>query len=34
VAGARTVLIPWVAAVVKEVDLPAKRIRVEWGADW
>jgi 16S rRNA processing protein RimM len=34
VAGDRTRLIPWVAAIVKEVDLPGKRIDVEWGADW
>ena len=34
VAGDRTRLIPWVAVVVKEVDLPKKRIQVEWGADW
>jgi 16S rRNA processing protein RimM len=34
VSGERTRLIPWVAAVVKEVDLPKKRIEVEWGADW
>src|SRR5687768_2197218 len=34
VSGERTRLIPWVAAVVKEVDLPARRIRVAWGADW
>ena len=34
VAGDRTRLIPWVATVVKEVDLPKKRIQVEWGADW
>ena len=27
-------LIPWVAAIVKEVDLEAKRIRVDWEADW
>ncbi len=27
-------LIPWVAAIVKEVDLEAKRIRVDWQADW
>ena len=27
-------LIPWVAAIVKEVDLGARRIVVEWGADW
>jgi 16S rRNA processing protein RimM len=34
VAGDRTRLLPWVAAVVKEVDLPNRRVRVEWGADW
>ena len=34
VAGDRTRLIPWVAAVVKEVDLLKKRVEVEWGADW
>jgi 16S rRNA processing protein RimM len=34
VAGDRTRLIPWVAAVVKRVDLPKKQIEVEWGADW
>lgn len=34
VAGERPRLIPWVAAVVKEVDLAARRIVVEWGADW
>jgi 16S rRNA processing protein RimM len=34
VTGDRTRLIPWVSAVVKEVDLPSKRVRVEWGADW
>ena len=33
-AGDRTRLIPWVPAVVKRVDLEAKRIEVEWGADW
>lgn len=33
-AGERTRLIPWVPAVVKRVDLEAKRIEVEWGADW
>jgi len=27
-------LIPWVAAIVKEVDLEAKRIRVDWEMDW
>jgi len=34
VAGDRTRLIPWVSAVVKEVDLLKKRVQVEWGADW
>jgi 16S rRNA processing protein RimM len=26
--------IPWVSAIVKQVDLDARRIVVEWGADW
>ncbi len=34
VTGDRTRLIPWVSAVVREVDLPKKQVRVEWGADW
>jgi 16S rRNA processing protein RimM len=34
VAGDRTRLIPWVAAVVKEVDLQGRKVQVEWGADW
>ena len=34
VGGERTRLIPWVAAVVKDVDLAEKRIEVQWGADW
>jgi 16S rRNA processing protein RimM len=34
VSGERTRLIPWVAAVVREVDLAERQIRVEWGADW
>ena len=29
-----TRLIPWVSAIVKEVDLAAGRIVVDWGADW
>ncbi len=33
-AGDRTRLLPWVPAVVKQVDLDAKRIEVQWGADW
>jgi 16S rRNA processing protein RimM len=27
-------LVPWVPEVVKRVDLPARRIHIEWGADW
>jgi 16S rRNA processing protein RimM len=34
VSGDRTRLIPWVAAVVKDVDLSGRRIQVDWGADW
>ena len=34
VAGERTHLIPWVGAIVKGVDLAARRVVVEWGADW
>jgi 16S rRNA processing protein RimM len=34
VAGERTHLIPWVAAIVKGVDLAARRVVVDWGADW
>jgi 16S rRNA processing protein RimM len=34
VAGERSRLIPWVATIVREVDLGAKRIVVDWGADW
>jgi 16S rRNA processing protein RimM len=33
-AGERTRLIPWVSAIVKHVDLVARRIVVDWGADW
>lgn len=29
-----TRLIPWVRAVVKEVDLARRRIVVDWGAEW
>jgi 16S rRNA processing protein RimM len=32
--GKATRLLPWVPAVVKKVDLAARRIEVEWGADW
>jgi 16S rRNA processing protein RimM len=34
VAGDRTRLLPWVAAVVKKVDLLEKEVVVDWGADW
>src|SRR3970040_729781 len=34
VAGDRTHLLPWVAAVVREVDLLQEKILVQWGADW
>ena len=33
-AGDRTRLVPWIPAVVRKVDLPARRIEVEWEADW
>lgn len=33
-AGDRTRLLPWVPTVVKQVDLAAGRIEVEWEADW
>jgi 16S rRNA processing protein RimM len=34
VNGDKTRLIPWVAAVVKQVDLLNKRVAVQWRADW
>ncbi|HUQ74827.1 MAG TPA: ribosome maturation factor RimM [Burkholderiales bacterium] len=34
VAGGRTHLIPWVPAFVRDVDLAAGFVVVEWGADW
>jgi 16S rRNA processing protein RimM len=34
VAGDRTRLIPWVAPLVRQVDLPKRQIHVEWEADW
>ena len=33
-AGGKKRLIPWVASVVTDVDLGARRVRVDWGADW
>lgn len=32
--GERLRLVPWVAAVVKRVDLAGGRIEVDWEADW
>jgi len=32
--GERERLIPWVSAVVKDVDLERRRIVVAWGAEW
>jgi 16S rRNA processing protein RimM len=34
VKGDRQRLIPWVPAIVKQVDLEARRIVVEWKGDW
>ena len=34
VTGERTRLIPWVASVVRTVDLARRQIHIEWGADW
>jgi 16S rRNA processing protein RimM len=34
VAGERTHLLPWVAAIVKQVYLEEKTIHVQWGAHW
>jgi 16S rRNA processing protein RimM len=33
-AGDRVRLVPWVAVVVKQVDLEARVVEVEWEADW
>jgi ribosomal 30S subunit maturation factor RimM len=30
----KTRLVPWVPEVVKKVDLPRRRIEVEWQVDW
>ncbi|MGE0874737.1 MAG: ribosome maturation factor RimM [Burkholderiales bacterium] len=32
--GERKRLLPWIPQVVKNVDLAARRIEVDWGADW
>jgi 16S rRNA processing protein RimM len=34
VAGDKTRLIPWIATVVRDVDLAEKRIHIEWQEDW
>lgn len=33
-SGEKTRLVPWVPAVVRQVDLSKRRIEVQWGADW
>ena len=32
--GERERLLPFVAQVVRAVDLPGRRIQVDWGSDW
>jgi 16S rRNA processing protein RimM len=34
VAGEKTRLLPWVETVIKQIDLAAREIAVEWEADW
>jgi 16S rRNA processing protein RimM len=34
VVAERARLLPWVPAVVKRIDLAARRVEVEWEADW
>ena len=34
VRGDRKRLLPWVDSVVMRVDMPSRRIEVDWGADW
>ena len=34
VAGERTRLIPWVSAIVKQVDLKRRQVVVDWSAEW
>jgi 16S rRNA processing protein RimM len=34
VTGKRTMLVPWVPSVVRDVDLEKMRICIDWGADW
>ncbi len=32
--GGRERLVPFIAQVVKSVDVPGRRIQVDWGSDW
>jgi len=34
ITGERTRLIPWVSAIVKQVDLEGRSIVVDWSAEW
>jgi len=34
VDGERNRFLPWVPAVIRSVDLEARRIEVEWQANW
>ena len=34
VAAERTRLIPWVSAIVRQVDLERRQVVVAWGAEW
>jgi 16S rRNA processing protein RimM len=34
VGGDKTRLIPWMASVVRDVDLEKKQIHIEWHVDW
>ena len=34
VGGERTRLIPWVSAIVKQVDLKRRQVVVDWSAEW
>ena len=34
IEGDKTRLIPWMASVVRDVDLEKKQIHIEWGTDW
>jgi len=34
VAGDKTRLIPWIASVVRNVDLGRRQIHIEWHVDW